>query len=209
MQRAFILALSLVTCLTLAACTGSAGQNDITGPAVPTASLQTLVDNTTGLDVTSGGTGTWNWAGQSFVVPGSGSFGDLRFHWYTFHKEPAAFGNLYLLTEEYLGIPGGLGPSTPGFVARSENVTDGAYAFGSQVAIAGGTRYWVYTDTQGSFAGSFDTDIYPGGDMYVTGYHTNPFRKAQASGRMVNGTFVPAPPGVFVDANFKLQARPR
>ena len=81
MQRALILALSLVTGLTLAACTGTAGQNDIIGPAVPTASLQTLVDNTTGLDVTSGETGTWNWAGQSFVVPGSGSFGDLRFHW--------------------------------------------------------------------------------------------------------------------------------
>ncbi len=65
----------------------------------------------------------------------------------------------------------------------------------------------VSTDTQGSFAGSFDTDIYTDGDLYVTGFATNPFRRAQASGRMVNGTLVAAPAGVFVDANVKLQAR--
>lgn len=209
MQRAFILGLSLFTCVALAACGNSDGQNRLTAPAVPTSSLHTLVDMTTGLDVTAGGTGTWNWAGQSFVVPNSGSFGDLRFHWYTFQKTPAAFGNLYLLTQEYLGVPGDLGSSTPGCVARSESIVDDIYVFGSQVVITGGTKYWVYTDKQGAFAGSFDTDIYPGGDMYVTGYHSNPFRKAPASGRMVNGAYVPPPAGVFVDANFKLQARPR
>lgn len=208
MRRNFIVGLCLSTCLVLAACAG-AGQNSITGPGAASGNLQTLVDNTTGLDVTSGATGTWNWAGQSFVVPGTGSFGDLRFHWYTFQKEPAAFGNLYLLTQEYLGLPGDLGPSTPGFLARSETAADGAYAFSSEVVVTGGTKYWVYTDKQGSFAGSFDTDIYPGGDEYVTGYHARPFRKAQASGRMVNGVYVPPPAGVFLDANFKLQARPR
>lgn len=209
MHPGLSLGLSLVAALTLTACAGNSPQNEITGPGAPTASLQTLVDMTTGLDVTTGGTGTWNWAGQSFVVPGSGSFGGLRFHWYTFHKEPAAFGNLYLLTQEYLGVPGDLGPSTPGFVARSESLSDGAYVFGSQVVITGGTKYWVYTDKQGSFAGSFDTDIYPGGDLYATGYHSNPFRKVPASGRMVNGAYVPPPAGVFLDANFKLQAQPR
>jgi hypothetical protein len=56
-----------------------------------------------------------------------------------------------------------------------------------------------------TFAGSFDTDIYPGGDMYVTGMPTLPFRKVSASGRMVGDTYVPPPPGVFVDANFRLQ----
>ena len=65
----------------------------------------------------------------------------------------------------------------------------------------------MYTDSQGSFAGSFDQDIYPGGDLYLTGIQSQPFRKAPASGRMVNGTFVPGPAGVFLDANFKLQAR--
>ena len=54
--------------------------------------------------------------------------------------------------------------------------------------------------------GRVTTHIYAGGDMYVTGIASLPFRKAQASGRMVNGIFQPAPPGVYVDANFKLQA---
>ena len=116
---------------------------------------------------------------------------------------------MYLLTQEYLGVPSGLSSSMPGFVARSQSTADGIYTFNSSVVITGGTKYWVYTDAQGSFAGSFDTDIFTGGDMYVTGIPTNPFRKAQASGRMVNGVLVPAPAGVFVDANFKLQARSR
>jgi len=176
------------------------------GGATP-GEVKTLMDVTTGLDVTSGLTGTWNYAGQSFVVPESGSFTSIRFHWYTFQRVPAAFGTLTLLTQEYLGLPRDIGPSTPGFVARSERVSDGAYIFADNVSIAGGTKYWVYTDTQGAFAGSFDQDIYSGGDMYVTGFPSLPFRKAQASGRMVNIVFVPAPTGVFVDANFKLQAR--
>lgn len=162
---------------------------------------------TTGLDVTSGATGTWNWAGQSFVVPGNGTFADVRFHWYSFQKSATAFGTLYLLNQEYLGLPRDLGSSTPGFVGRSEQAASGLYVFPSGIRISGGTRYWVYTDTQGSFAGSFDQDIFPAGDLYVTGYPTNPFRKASASGRMVNGVYVPPPPGVFLDANFKLQAR--
>jgi hypothetical protein len=61
--------------------------------------------------------------------------------------------------------------------------------------------------TLGSFVYSFDTDTYPGGDLYATGYPTNPFRKSQASGRMVEGHYVPPPAGVFVDANFRLQGR--
>ena len=134
-------------------------------------------------------------------------FQNIRFHWYTFQRTPAAFGTLTLLTQEYLGLPREIGPSTPGFVARSERVADNSYLFGEDVSITGGTKLWVYTDAQGSFAGSFDQDIYPGGDLYVTGIPTLPFRKAQASGRMVNGIFVPAPAGVFLDANFKLQAR--
>lgn len=181
-----------------------------TSPApVSPASLQTLVDVTTGLEVTAGQTGTWNWAGQSFTVPGAGTFTDLRFHWYSFQRSAAAFGTLYLIDREYVGLPQGLGPHTPGYLARSERITDSAYVFAPGVTVTGGAKYWVYTDTQGAFAGSFDQDIYPGGDLYLTGFPTNPFRKAPASGRMVNGVYVPPPAGVFLDANFKLQARAR
>ena|SRR5918993_1240845 len=190
-------------------CDSDSGTTQIMGPGAVPADLRTLVDVTTGLDITSGETGTFNWVGQSFVVPESGSFGDLRFNFYTFRKAPVAFGSLFLLTQEYLGVPGALSAATPGFVARSESIDDGVYVFNTSAAITGGTKYWVYTDAQGSFAGSFDTDIYAGGDMYVTGFPSTPFRKAPASGRTVGGVFVPAPAGVFVDANFRLQARAR
>jgi hypothetical protein len=203
------LAAGLCTFILAAGCANGPQQNALVGPGANAGPLRTLMDVTTGLDVTAGQVGTFNWVGQSFVIRESGSFSDLRFNLYNYQKAPVAFGNLYLLTQEYLGVPDGLGPSTPGFVARSEKTADGVYTFPSSTVIAGGTKYWVYTDAQGSFAASFDTDIYSDGDMYVTGHPTNPFRKAAASGRMVNGVFVPAPAGVFVDVNFKLQARAR
>jgi hypothetical protein len=207
MRRTCCLLAACVTAILLAAC----DDNDplTTPPASGTGELTTLVDVTTGLDVTGGETGTFNYVGQSFVVPQTGNFNNLRFHWYSFQRTPVAFGNLFLLSQEYLGRPSALASSLTGFVGRSETLTDGVYRFPADVTITGGTRYWVYTDTQGSMAGSFDQDIYNGGDMYVTGINSIPFRKAQASGRIVNGVFVPAPPGVFVDANFKLQATVR
>lgn len=198
------LALALASAVLSAGCSNSS-----TSPAAPTASLSrpvvTLVDVADGINVTAGYTGTWNWPGQSVTMPAGSGFGNIRFQWYTFQGGPAAFGNLYVLDREFLGLPGDLGPSTPGFVARSERVADNQYVFAPGVTLKGGTKYWFYGDAQGSFVHSFDTDTYAGGDLYATGYHAQPFRKSQASGRMVAGTYVPPPPGVFVDANFKLQ----
>lgn len=176
-----------------------------TSPGATSATVVTLVDVTESIQVTSGGTGTFNWVGQSVSLPAGGPYANIRFNWYTFRKEAAAFGNLYVLTEEYLGLSGNLNASTPGFVARSERIESGEYVFAASVKLTGGRKYWFYTDAQGSFAGSFDTDIYPGGDMYLSGYHAVPFFKAPASGRMVNGVYVPPPTGVFLDANFRLQ----
>jgi hypothetical protein len=209
MRRRFALALSISAGLMMGACADSSGGTQITSPSATSGELRTLMDVTEGLDVTSGQVGTFNWAGQSFVVPDTGTLGDLRFNFYNYQKRPVAFGSLFLLTQEFLGVPAALNSSTPGFVARAESSAEGIYTFANSAVVTGGTKYWVYTDAQGSFAGSFDTDIYQGGDLYVTGFPTNPFRKAQASGRMVNGVLVPAPPGVFVDANFRLQARRR
>ena len=209
MRRNFALAVSVVTGLMFAACADGSGGNQVTGPGGTTSGLRTLMDVTAGLDVTSGQVGTFNWVGQSFVVAESGIFGDLRFNFYNYQKRPVAFGTLYLLTQEFLGVPSAISTSTSGFVARAESNADGVYGFGETAVVTGGTKYWVYSDTQGSFAGSFDTDIYNGGDLYLTGFPANPFRKAAASGRMVNGVLVPAPQGVFLDANFRLQARGR
>jgi hypothetical protein len=145
------------------------------------------------IEVTAGSTGTFNFAGQSVVTPAGGPFNNLRFNWYTFSGAPTAFGTLYLLSQEYLGLPGDLSPSTPGFIARSETIVDNQYRFAPGVSVTGGVQYWFYTDTKASFVTSFFGSTYGGGDLYVTGVPTLPFRKALAA------------PGVFLDANFRLQ----
>lgn len=158
-------------------------------------------------EVTTGSTGTWNHVGQSVSVPGRGAFNRIRFNWIGSGGEATAFGTLYLLEREYLGAPADLSETTVGFIAKSEAILEGQYAFHQGVVLKAGNQYWFYTDTPGSFTTSFDTDIYSGGDMYVSGIPTLPFRQAPASGRMVDGIYVPPPPGVFVDANFRLEAR--
>ncbi len=177
-------------------------------PNLPPAALEPFLNVTTATDTTAGYTGTFNYAGQSVTVPSDRSYTGIRFNWYDQNTQPTAFGNLYLLTQEYLDLPGNLGTSTPGYLARSESVEDGEYRFPTDVKLVRGIKYWFYSDAKGSFWGSFDTDIYPGGDMYVTGVANLPFRKAQASGRMVNGQYVPPPAGVYVDANFRVRGIP-
>ena len=145
------------------------------------------------VQVTAGTTGTFNWAGQSVTTPAGGPFASLRFNWFTFSGAPTAFGTLYLLTQEYLGLPGDLGPSTPGYVAQSVAIVDNEYRFAPGVTLNGSTQYWFYTDTQGAFVTSFFGSTYAGGDLYVTGVPTLPFHKALAAA------------GIFLDANFKLQ----
>jgi hypothetical protein len=185
--------LSLVVVLLLGCSQGH--HTSPSGPSAPGGSaLVTLVNVDTSVNVTAGYTATWNWLGQSVTTPVGSGFNNIRFHWYTRDDQPAAFGTLHILDREYLGLPGDLGGNTPGFVARSERIVDNAYVFPGSVTLKGGTKYWFYGDTQGSFVGSFDVDTYPAGDLYVTGYPAYPFHKVGASGRMVNGTYVPPPP---------------
>jgi hypothetical protein len=174
-----------------------------------TAVISAILDLTADLlDVTIGYTGTDNWAGQSVTIPGSGSYNNLRFNWYHYNPAatPTAFGTLYLLTQEYAGLPSNLGPTTPGFVARSETVKDRQYVFPAGATVVGGRRYWFYCDTRGQFTYSFNKDVYAGGDLYATGYPTNPFSRSLAGWlRLPSGEYLKPAPGTGVDANFKLQ----
>lgn len=224
MTKAHSVGLVLLTLMAVALVmpgTGCQRTNPDGSPAAPTSSaaspagggttpvISAIVDVTADLlDVTTGFTGTDNWVGQSVTIPGSGTYSNLRFNWYHYNPAgtPVAFGTLYLLTQEYTGLSSGLGPTAPGFVARSEAVKDNQYVFPAAVTVAGGKRYWFYSDTRGRFTTSFNKDIYGGGDLYVTGYPTNPFTKAQASWLLLpSGEYLKPAPGTGVDANFKLQ----
>ena len=95
----------------------------------------TIASNTAGTVFTGN-----NNVGQSVTMPGSGSFNNLRFNWYgSLGAGPIAAGTLYLLTQEYLGLPGGLGPATPGFVA-SAPASGSQYVFPPGTTVIGGTE---------------------------------------------------------------------
>ena len=121
---------------------------------------------------------TTNNVGQSLTVPGSTSFNNLRFNWYGLaDARPVAVGTLYLLTQEYLGLPGGLSQATPGFVA-SASASGSQYLFSPSIAVTGGRQYWFYCNqTVVSFIVSL-VSLYPGGDLYIgspTGVPPLPF----------------------------------
>ena len=168
------------------------------GPVSPGSSPSSV----TLVEVTSGSTGTSNnYVGQSLTIAGRGAFNRIRFNWFDRFGAPVAFGTLYVLDREYLGTPPGLSESTAGFIAKSEEIVGGQYIFHPGVVLRGGRQYWFYTDAQGAFMTGFSGSTYDGGDMYVTGMPNLPFHKAAASGP------VPPPPGTFIDANFRLEAR--
>ena len=58
-------------------------------------------------------------------------------------QTPVAAGTGFLLTQEYVGLPGDLSSATPGYLG-SAVASGGMYAFGASVQLAGGTRYWFY-----------------------------------------------------------------
>lgn len=200
-----IVAAALTAALVVAACGDSKTPASPSQPA-PAPTLQTVAEAPVSgpiADVTAGSTGTFNYPGQSVAFP-AGTYNNLRFQWYSTTKEAVAFGKLYILTQEYLGLPGNI-LSAPGFRLGTSIIEAGEYVFEPTLEFEGDRTYWFYGDTQGSFATSFDIDTYAPGIGYVTGIFSQPFRRMQASGRMVNGQFVPAPPGVTVDANFRLR----
>ena len=215
MRKIPVLVMTVALAIGAFACAQS--PSDPSGPGGSSGTLATVVDVPISVDVTDGLTGTWNWAGQSVTIPSGANVGNVRFAWYHYNPrgETTAFGRIYVLDREFLGVPGDLGPSMPGFLARSEPEASGTsgglstqgseYTLPDSLVLAGNTRYWFYTDKQGAYAYSFDKDLYADGNLYVTGYFANPFRRSVASGRMVNGVFVPAPPGVTTDANFRLR----
>jgi hypothetical protein len=200
-------------------------------PSVPVAALVAIAESSTLEQADAGQTGTSNnYLGQSITIPGEGSYNNLRFNWdgntstsptVPAVRGPLAVGDLFILTQEYLGLPASLGTSTAGFLAQSQRADQGQYVFAPSVTLKGGTTYWFYMyyapgSARFSPITGFSQDTYSGGDMYVapelSGFSPLPFRRAAASWRVISFgppiVYYTPPPGTYVDANFKLMGAP-
>lgn len=213
--------------------TGTAGGSSGSSGSIPVSALTTIATAATVEQVGAGQTSTSNnYLGQSVTIPGTASYNNLRFNWDGNSSSaltapapppgPLAVGHLFLLTQEYLGLPGDLGPSTAGYLAESERIENGQYVFSASVTVNAGAKYWFYSSwTPGSVGPfhpitGFSEDSYAGGDMYIApelvGFNPLPFRKAPASERVISFGppivyYIP-PPGTYIDANFTLMGLP-
>jgi hypothetical protein len=105
--------------------------------------------------------------GQSVTTPAGGPWDNITFNFYADVAAtiPAASGDLFILTQEYLGLPSALSGSTPGFFAESTGVSGGVYLFDPSVILQGGTQYFFYGNQ--NFITAADTvNRYPGGVYY-------------------------------------------
>lgn len=113
--------------------------------------------------------------GESFSTPSGGPWNNITFNRYVEEngaRTPAAFGTLFLLTQEYLGTPAGLSPSTPGCIAHADSPGGIVYAFDPALTLLPDQTYYFY-------ANSFNV-IYGGGDdagatFYTSGRGDIPF----------------------------------
>jgi hypothetical protein len=105
------------------------------------ASAITISSDTSGLQTSLGR----NFPGLRITTPTGGPWDNLSLNFYA-DTSPEADGNVFLLTQEYLGTPGGLSSRTPGFLAESTQDSFGVYEFDPAVTILGATTYWFYVD---------------------------------------------------------------
>ena len=122
--------------------------------------------------------------GVRVPVLAAGEYDQLAFNLYSYvqpnpppgNPPPYAFGTLYLLDREYLGAPLALGESTPGFLARSQQVLGGRWLFDPSVTIVGGRTYFflVASDRVETTLGSPSANL-PGGGLYLAPTGTEPF----------------------------------
>jgi hypothetical protein len=106
---------------------------------------------------------------------------------------PAAFGTLFVLTQEYLGTPTALNSSTAGFLGASTGISGGMYDFASSVTLLPNTMYWFYSNADiatGAILGGFGADLYyapTGADNFTL------FQGAGPANFTLAGTPVPEP----------------
>jgi hypothetical protein len=133
--------------------------------------------------------------GQMVVTPSGGPWDDISFSMGSgYFFDP---GRLYLLSQEYLGLPSNLA-SAPGLLATSISTTQFAWIFDSSVILQPNTTYYFYED------GTRTAVVYfpPNGDTIgpFTGYRTQgwpnlntPFQETLSNNYRLTSDPVPEP----------------
>lgn len=159
-----------------------------------------IILSNTHADSTLGGRGQM---GHSFTVPAHGPYNHITWSWLEIDGTTRlAAGNLFLLTQEYLGNPAGLSSSTPGYLAESTGIANDAYVFDPQLTLQPLTQYWVYMDDQADLAGGSYTftNPYPGGKAYEkfggSNFHNNGANLDFSF--ILSGNFVPEPASLLL-----------
>lgn len=113
-----------------------------------------------------GGSGEFDYYGQSVTTPGGGPFHDISF--LVFPRSPTPVfpvtGTLFILTQEFLGQPGALNSATAGYLASTSTSSGREWSFDPSVTLDGDTQYFFYTNAQIDFRVT-STD-YTGGTGY-------------------------------------------
>jgi hypothetical protein len=124
-----------------------------------TVNADTISSVTNGPDTSSG---AFYW-GETVTTVAGGPWNGLALNFYAPSGGPEAVGDVFLLSQEYLGTPANLSSSTPGFIGEG-TATGGFYDFANAVTVLGGTEYWVYTDAALVLTGNA-----AGNEYYFTG----------------------------------------
>src|ERR1700687_298221 len=101
--------------------------------------------------------------GAVVATPTGQAWNNITFNWIGPGPSPAAFGALFVVTQEYLGTPTALNSSTAGFLGASTGISGGMYDFAPGVTLLSSTTYWFYSNADiatGAILGGFSADLY-------------------------------------------------
>lgn len=133
---------------------------------------------------------------RPLTTTSGGPWNSLSFNFFANDgSTPVAFGDLFILDQEYLGTPAALSSSTAGFLAQSTGISSNGYQFDSSITLNSSTQYFFFNGgTQGGDVGFQSPGTLAGGTAYANDG--------------VGGTYQATPNSLepnAVDVNFRLQ----
>ena len=92
---------------------------------------------------------------RPLTTTSGGPWNSLSFNFFANDgSTPVAFGDLFILDQEYLGTPAALSSSTAGFLAQSTGISSNGYQFDSSITLNSSTQYFFFNGgTQGGDVG--------------------------------------------------------